>query len=261
MEYTKHLYLILFPNPSLVASQYGPEEFSRHYQVGSTRYYAGKLIFAEIDPAFRHPYFELDALLAQVVPHPDGTPKATKFIKSYRVLEHMDLDAIRMLYLTTAGGDILGLAPGSEETLQSQERIRMIAEICPLSMVVLTRQGYRSFGRYITDPANPKGAPCLFFTSLDLDLDEFLTAFEANPFMPSPLPFVHPSKLRDAVLEIKTKSDKATKGLTLHAPLERISYKMVRHGFWFATQSKQRFFPMLPLDRIEKDHYKFWRDM
>lgn len=261
MNYTKHLYLILYPNPSLVASHYAPEEFTRHYQVGSTRYYAGKLIFAEVDIAFRHPYFELDALLAQVVPHEDGTPKATKFIKSYRVLEHMDLDAIHKLYLATASGEVIGLAPGSDDSLAPNERIRLIAEICPLSMLALTRLGYNAFGKYLTDPANPKGAPSMFFTSLDLDLDEFLREFEANPFMPSPLSFVHPSKLRDAVLELKSKSTKTTKGLTLSAPLESISYKAIRHGFWFANQEKHRFFPLPPAGEIEKHHFKFWRSM
>lgn len=261
MDYAKHLYLILYPNPSLVASQCAPAEFTRHYQVGSTRYYAGKLIFAEVDIAYRHPYFDLDNLLAQVVPHEDGTPKATKFVKSYRALEHVDLDAIQQLYLATASGDVLGLAPGSDDALAPNERMRLIAEICPLSMLVLTRLGYKSFGKYLTDPTNPKGAPTMFYTSLDLDLDEFLREFEANPFMPSPLSSVHPSKLRDAVHELKSKSAKTTKGLALSAPLEAISYKMIRHGFWFANTQKHRFFPMPPARQIESNHYKFWRSM
>ena len=45
-EFQKHLYLILYPNEALVASQLSPSEFGRHYCIGSTRHFAGKVIFA-----------------------------------------------------------------------------------------------------------------------------------------------------------------------------------------------------------------------
>jgi len=261
LNYTKHLYLILYPNPCLVASQCGPEEFSRHYQIGSTRFYAGKLIFAEIDINYRHPYFNLDAMLEQVVAHKDGSPKATKFIKSYRVLEHVALSAIQRLYLTNPGGEMLGLDPAEGPAATPHEHVRVIAEICPLSMLVLTQMQSHAFGHYITDAENPKGAPALFYTQLEFDEDEFLKHFEANPFMPVPFRFIHPSKLRDAIVEIQSKPDKATKGVALRAPLAQISYKQIRHGFWFARPDEHRFFAMPPLQEIERTNFKFWRSM
>jgi len=90
MSDPRHLYLILHPNHSLIASQLEPEQFLRHYVQGSTRYFEGRLIFAEVDPDFRHEYFDIDKAYAELIPHEDGRPKATKFIKSYRTLEHMD---------------------------------------------------------------------------------------------------------------------------------------------------------------------------
>jgi len=57
-EFTKHLYLILFPNEALVASQLTPEEFGMHYSIGSPRHFSGKVIFVEVDIEFRR--FELD---------------------------------------------------------------------------------------------------------------------------------------------------------------------------------------------------------
>jgi len=64
-EFRKHLYVILFPNEALVASELGPEAFGRHYAVGSPRHFSGKVIFAEVDVNFRHPYFNIDAYLQQ----------------------------------------------------------------------------------------------------------------------------------------------------------------------------------------------------
>lgn len=259
MDYHNHLYMILYPNPSLVASQCEPEAFSKHYQIGSTRYYTGKLIFAEIDPLYRHPYFDIEAGLRGLIPHEDGAPKATKFISSYRVLEHVDLQAIQRLYLATPNGEIIGIDPGKSEGPSPDSGLRVIAQICPLSMLVLTRLSSDDFGRYITDPANPKGAPVIFYTSLDLDITGFLKDFEANPFLPAPLAFMHPSKLRDAIIELQTHPEKTTKGLALRTPLGSVSYKSVRKGFWFYRPGHNLFFPFPALSEIELTHYKFWR--
>ncbi|HWP68102.1 MAG TPA: hypothetical protein VN437_02290, partial [Rectinemataceae bacterium] len=65
MSGAKHLYLVLQPNHSLIASQLEPEHFIRHYVQGSTRYFEGRLIFAEVDPDYRHPYFDIDAAYAE----------------------------------------------------------------------------------------------------------------------------------------------------------------------------------------------------
>ena len=86
MEYANRLYVILHPTSALIGSQLTPAELARHYTVGPTRHYRGKVIFAELDVGFRNPYFAIDAALREMVPHPDGRPKATKFISCYRVL-------------------------------------------------------------------------------------------------------------------------------------------------------------------------------
>jgi hypothetical protein len=67
-DYQKHLYLILFPNEALVASQLSPEEFGKHYSIGSPRHFMGKVIFAELDISFRDDYFRIDEFLAQTEP-------------------------------------------------------------------------------------------------------------------------------------------------------------------------------------------------
>ena len=85
--------------------------------------------------------------------------------------------------------------------------------------------------------------------------------FVDNPFLSTPIPSVHPSKLRDAVIELKEKPEKTTKGLSLDSNLNRKSYKYIRHGFMFASQNDTKFFPMPDLEEIERKNFNFWRDM
>ncbi len=261
MQYENRLYQILYPNQALVASQLAPEAFARHYLIGSIRHYSGKLVFADIDIKFRHPYFNIDAGLADLVPHADGRPKHTKFICSYRVMEHMDFDCINHLYLSTSEAHILELKPQEYDKVHQVGFLRTFAEIAPLSMLVISPYDMVEFGKFITTPGNAKGCPKLFYTQIDLNVDEFIANFERNPFMQAPFPFLHPSKLRDAILQMKIKPEKTTKGISLFCPLDQISFKMIRHGFMFTSQDKYRFFPMPTTKDIESTDFRFWQDM
>lgn len=261
MLYQNRLYQILYPNQALVASQLAPEAFARHYLIGSIRHYSGKLVFADIDINFRHPYFDIEGGLERLIPHEDGTPKHTKFICSYRVMEHMDFDAIKSLFISTSEAHVLELKPAEYDKVHQQGFLRTFAEVAPLSMLVISPYDMPEFGKFITQPGNSKGCPKLFYSQIDLNVDEFVMNFEKNPFMQAPFPFLHPSKLRDAILQMKIKPEKKTKGLALFCPLDQISFKMIRHGFMFASQDKYKFFPMPSLHDIETSHFRFWQDM
>jgi len=261
MPIDNHLYMILFPNTALVGSQLPPEEFGKHFISGSSKYYSGKLIFAEVDVAFRHPYFAIDAMIAKLKPHEDGRPKSTKYVSTYRVLEHVDFDAIQNLYITTPEGYTLELTAGAYEAKHQSGFIRIFGEITPVSMMVLSDYNFLEFSKHITDPEAFVGAPKMFYTQLELEIEEFLKAIEANPLMPAPIPDVHPAVLQKSILEIRRFKDKHTKGLSLSNPLGKISFKNLRHGFMFASQDKNKFFPLPTLDQIEKRNYKFWKYM
>lgn len=261
MEYENHLYMIMYPNPSLIGSQYSPEQFAAHYMSGSTRHYEGKVIFAEIDVDYRHPFLGIEEGLKGLVPHKDGKPKATKFMCTYRVLEHIDFGAIRRLYLTTPSAAVLELDSAPYDKSHEPDLLRIFAEIVPTRMLVLTRLNFPEFGTHITKPNNPKGVPKIFYTQIDLDIKKFMREFVENPFLSTPIPSVHPSKLRDAVIEMQNKPEKTTKGLSLDSNLNRKSYKYIRHGFMFASREDTKFFPMPSLEEIETRDFSFWRDM
>ncbi len=261
MTYNTHLYMTLYPNNALIASHLSPEMFGKHYTSGSSRHYSGKVIFAEIDADYRNDYFPLDTVLQDLKPHEDGRPKSTKFVSSYRVLEHVDVEAIKMLYLVTEEGNSLPLESAIHDADHEKNKIRLYAEICPMRMMALSEYDFPAFGDYITSPDLTKSAPAQFYTQLEVDLPEFVEDFERNPFRPSPIRNIHPSTLRDAYYELLKYPSKHTKGIALDSNLGEFSFKIIRHGFMFASKKGNKFFPMKDHSDIEKNYYKFWKSM
>ena len=261
MEYGKHLYMILHPNHSLIASQLPPDQFIKHYIQGSTRYFEGKLIFVEVDPSFRNPYFDIDAAYKDLVPHEDGKPKATKFIKSYRVLENMDYEALGQLYVCSSTGDFVALSCCDYDPKTRGDDMRIILEINPVKFIVLTRYNFLEFARFITDEHNTKGAPVMFYSQLEFSVDDFMGDFDANPFISTFVPGIHPARLHESILEMYKIPGKKVKGISLDCPFDKFSYKDLRHGFMFASQKVSKFYPLKSLEEIEHSNYRFWKTM
>jgi len=260
MNYETRLYMVLYPNSALIASQYDPEMFARHYTSGSSRHYSGKVVFAEVDLGYRNDFFDIENILKELTPHSDGRPKATKFVASYRVLEHVDLSAIGKLYISTEEGHCIGLERGEHDS-SGEEAVRVYAEITPMRMLVMSKHNPKDFGAYITDPGNHKSAPKQFYTQLNIDILEFLEEFEKNPFKPSPISSLHPSTIRDAFHELMSYPQKSSKGMALDSNLDSISYRLLKHGFHFATKGETVFYPLPKHSAIEAENLKFWRTM
>lgn len=251
----------MWPNYALVASNLPPEDFGRHYTVGSSRYYHGQVIFAQIQDDFRHDFFPIERLLEEVVPNAAGRPKRTKFIATYRVLEHIDLSVFMDLFITSVDGTILRLEQKPYTQAHQSGFIRTYQEICPFSAIVLSHMAPPEFGNYITNPEQPKAAPEVMFTQIDFNIDEFLAQIESNPFHNSPIPNVHPHKLKEQILEIKGNPDKATKAISLDSVLGKISFLKLRTGFWIASQKGEIFYPIPEPATLESEHPEFFRSL
>lgn len=260
-RYKPHLYMICYPNSSLVLSQLEPEDFLFRYAYGSTSYHSGKLVFAEIDVNYRNPYFRISEAMENLKPHEDGSPKASKYISSYRVLEHVDVDAVERIFLVNGDGTYYTLEPGVYEPEKDTDELHIYAEIQPLTMLTLSRFNMREFGKWFTGDNKYLSVPRLLYLKLQLDIDEFLTTFEVNPFAPPPIEGVHPSKLRDAILELKNRPDKTVKGLTLDTALSKQSYRAIKGGVMLMDKNKEKFFPMPSLEEIERNNLRFFKSM
>jgi hypothetical protein len=136
-----------------------------------------------------------------------------------------------------------------------------MAEITPIRMTVLTTFNFSEFGKFITHPDNPKGAPKVLYTQMELDIDAFLEELEKNPVMEPPLQDLHPARLRDAVLELRNNRSKRSKGLSLDLAFDSKSFRQIRHGFMFSSQEEEKFFPMPSLEEIERSNFRFYKSM
>ena len=259
-DFQKHLYLILYPNEALVASQLSPEDFGKHYSIGSPRHFTGKVIFAEVDINFRNEYLRIDEYLATTESGKPGVPKRTKFVKSYRVLEHIDFSALHKLYLVTTEGATLGLEKSQEpQRSDTGGRLQMYQEICPLQLLVASRLDPRQFGNYITQETWSKGAPKIFFTQYDVNVEELVNSNEVRAFGVGPLPNVNPANLSLALQELQTDLNKKTKTVSLNPNLDVMSYKVIQPGFWFASPAATVFYRMPTMDELHKKHYYWWK--
>ncbi len=259
-DFTKHLYAVMYPNRALIASQLDPEAFGKHYSVGTKRYYSGKMLFVEVDPEYRNDYFEIDKYLDLCVPHPDGTPKQTKFISSYRVLEHIDIEAIGALYAVTVSGETLKLEKTDYQSKhQGKDAIKIIQELNPLQLVVATTYDHRAFGQEMTAAGNTKGAPKLFFTQYKFDADKFLQRWQENPFMSPPFPGVHSQKLEVVVRALQEAEEPVFSSIGLQSVFDKVLYRNVGPGFFLAEGEKLLFYPLPSEEVLQRDHYSWWR--
>src|SRR5512135_3403772 len=96
---------------ALIASHLAPEAFGTYMAVGSRKLSSGHVIFFEVDPRFPEhtDHFKVDDIETRCAPHPDGSPKRSKYISVYRVMEFLPLPVYCGLYLTTADGRVLRL--------------------------------------------------------------------------------------------------------------------------------------------------------
>jgi hypothetical protein len=258
-EFQKHLYMIVFPTNALVASQLDPNKFGEHYIMGSAKHFSGKVIFAELDINFRNDYFDIDKYLEQTISHSDGSPKKTKFISSYNVLEHIDLSAINKLFLCTRNGKVLPLDPAEYTAYNEPGMIRIYQEITPLETLVASIKDQRSFGKFITTETKSKGAPKICFTQIDFNIDNFFENNKNREIFNIDLPGVNPYRFYGCISELKDKPEKTTKTISLGSLLKDISYKFIRHGFWFSAGEELKFFPMPTENELENKYYYWWK--
>ncbi|MBL7199833.1 MAG: hypothetical protein ISS56_06765 [Anaerolineae bacterium] len=247
-----HLYLSMMPE-ALVASQLSPESFGTYYATGSEKKSRSQAMFFELDPDFRHPYFDIDAGYKRLVPHEDGTPKRSVYISVYRVLEHVPLSAIQKLYITTQDGRTLGL-DASGTTPECEGGMHLYQEIAPVHPRVASTLCPEDFFELLNDPA--KGmvtVPALCFVELTLG------GLADNPEFGSSqgLPYSNMDHYRQCLLELRTKTVVVKMVDRIHRTA--FHYRTVKSGFYLGNAGKMLFFLMPSQEVLRREHYQWWR--
>ncbi len=249
---TIHLYLSLMPE-ALIASMLGPEEFGDYYAVGTHKKLHGQAMFAELDPAFRHPFFRIDEGLERCVPHVDGSPKKSVYISAYRVLEHIPLDMIRKFYLVTAYGQVLGLKRASSFE-PGPEGLHLYQEIAPLQPLVVSTLNPLEFYRFITqEPSSLIHLPAISF--VELQLGQLAKDPEFGEVQD--LPYQYINHLRECLLELRTKQIQ-TKMVNRVQPIE-FPYRVIANGIFIGNQKELAYYPLPSREELRSKYYRWWR--
>jgi hypothetical protein len=249
---TVHLYFSLIPE-ALIASMLPPDKFGQYYATGHKFKSKGQSIFFEIDPSFRHPYFDIDTAVARCVPAPDGTPKHSVYVAVYRVLEHIPLSAIGKMYLTTAYGNTLEL-PRGEALPEPEPGLHLYQDLAPVNSLVVSRQGPAGYYEGVTSKP-PKFIRFPGMCFVELDIGALAKDPEKGPADNLPYSFLH--HLREAlmVLEPVVKESKLVHRVhSLEFP-----YRMVKGGFYMGNGPDLTFYPMPSHADLRRDHSVWWR--
>lgn len=248
---TVHLYLSLIPE-ALIASALPPEEFGVYYTVGYSKKQAGQAMFVELDPDFRNDFFNIEEGVARCVPHADGRPKKSVYIATYRVLEHVPLDAINELYLVTRYGESLALTRSTDYP-QNEKTFYLYQEIAPTTPLVVSSLNPLDFSNFLTDDKSGIHLPAVCF--VDLQLGELATDPEHGTL--GDLPYDSIYYLRECLVELKNKTIHTKMVDRTHSV--EYPYRMINSGIYIGNKEGLAYFPIPSREKLRSDYYTWWR--
>ena len=245
-----YLYFSMIPE-ALVASMLPPEEFGAYLATGTEKMPHGQVLFFDLSPDFQSDYFNLSDLEKRCVPRPDGSPKNSVYLSIYRVLEHIPLDALGSLWLTTAHGKTLELRK-AEKLPEFPENYYLYQELCPVQPLISSVLDPGRFLSFVTDPGKPISLPRLCFADMALSgLAEDPVKGEAVD-----LPYRNIEHLRNCIIEMY-EGAKQTKTVDRHYH-QSLLFRCIRSGFYIGDQVRIIHYPYPAMEELLEEHYSWW---
>ena len=245
-----HLYLSLIPE-SLVVSMLRPEEFGRYLAVGTKKRAREQAIYFEVSN-FESDYFDIQGAIELCTPHEDGQPKHSVYVSTYRVLEHVPLEAIGNLWLVTNNGLALELKQGPLPT-ENDEVHHLYQELCPVHPLIASDLNPPEFCKFITDPKVGVSVPRICFLELQFgEPHKELQKSEACN-----LPYKNIKHLWDCLAEL-TERDKTVKTVDRIHP-SHVLYRCTKSGFYIGDNNTVLYYPFPSPEELEKEPHRWWR--
>lgn len=246
-----HLYLSLIPE-ALVVSMLPAQEFGRYLAIGTKKRVKEQAIYFELSNDFESEYFDLQGAIQLCTPHEDGQPKHSVYVSTYRVLEHVPLEAIGSLWLATSNGMALELKQGPLPT-ETEQIHHLFQELCPVHPLIASSLDPSEFCKFITDPQVRVSVPKISF--LDLRLGTVPEKPEKSDA--GDMPYKNIQHLWSCMLEL-TEKNKTTKTVNrIYSP--RVLYRCIKSGFYVGDQHKLLYYPFPSSEEMEKKHHRWWR--
>lgn len=247
-----YYYLSLIPE-SLIASMLPPEEFGNYYALGSHKRSRGQAIFFEIDPAKAGEGVNVAEAEARCVPHEDGSPRKSSYLRIYRALESLPTAALVRLYLTTDDGRTLAIDP-VDYTAEEDRPLHLYQEICPVSPRVVSKLNPYDFCKRLTSPKGPVFVPRIVFAEMKLEA----LASDPDSTQVDNLPYLNLDHLRDCLRELRHTYAKPNKTV-IRQMKQDVLFRTVRGGFYLGDQESFAYFPLPTKEELETTYYPWWR--
>jgi len=247
-----YYYLSLVPE-SIIASMLTPEEFGNYYALGSHKRSRGQAMFFEIDPEKAGDRLDREVAEARCVPHEDGSPRKSTYLKIYRALESIPTEALVKLYLTTDDGRTLGIEP-AEYTPETDRPLHLYQEICPVTPRVVSKLNPADFIHRLTSPDGPIQVPRMVFAEMKLeDL-----ANDPDSQQVDNLPYLNLDHLRDCLRELRHTYSKPNKTV-IRQMKHDVLFRTIRGGFYVGDAESLLYFPIPEKEDLETKYYSWWR--
>lgn len=251
-----HFYMLCFRSEALVASHLEPEAFAHYMATGTKKLTRGSLMFFELDREKLSPIgrratdsFRLHDIETRCAPHADGSPKRSKYISIYRVLEHLSIDAVTRLHLVTSDGRVLSIEPKpADDGPEAKEYLYQ--ELAPVSPLICSSLSPINFCHFVTDPAVPLYVPTLFFADLLLDR-------EPTGEIAGYLPYENPAHLADCLDQVRTSRKRETKTVS-RTPNLQAFFRTINRGFYLGNKDQIVVFPFPERRTLEIEHTRWW---
>jgi len=246
-----HFYMMCYQGEALVASHLSAEAFGAYMAVGTKKHTTGNLIFFEIDPSVKSDYLKIDQVASLCLPHSDGSPRRSKYVSVYRVLEHLPLSAYQKLHLVTRDGRVLTLEEGTFDPAVDAKPVNFYTELAPVTPRVVSGLDPVEFSRFITNPTNPVSVPRIFFA-------DSLIERESDGSLAGYLPYDNPAHIIDCVESLARGKGKLTKTVERNPTLTAF-YRTIGRGFFLGDQTGLKFYPFPSKDDLDEKHHLWWR--
>lgn len=243
-----YFYLMCYKTEALVASHLSPEEFGPYMAVGTKKLTLGNVVYFQIDPGKAGFGFDFEAGRALCQPHSDNSPKHSKYLGVYRVLERLPLAALMQLYLTTQDGRVLALSQAQYPHELEKEGEHLYAQLCPLTTRVVAKSGPKAFAELMTNPQALINVPRIVFAEQKLKRGDF-------GGLASNLPYRDPVHIVDCLDEL-LRSNKPTKSVDRNPRLQAF-FRTITNGIFVGDQTGILYYPF-PSEAELEDKYQFW---
>ena len=237
---------------ALIASELEPASFGTYMATGAKKGSAEQIIFIEIEGEFGN-YFNWDHARKQCVPHPNGEPKNSVYLSVYRTLEHIPLDQLESMFLTTRDGRTLALQKSEYQDIEKDDYY-VYQELCPVQPVIVSGLNPIEFGHYMTREDKNINVPRLVYTDLKkIDLD--------NPDQTGHIGSLYDRKighLKSCINQVTGENPKKNKTLD-RTHVESFAFQIISHGLYVSDGDDICMYRMPATDEIKRIDYDWGR--